>query len=153
MGRLAIDSKRFAIICVLLLSGLAWRPGAAWAGAPKSIPKTIPGGGVLKPDTKHLCPPGGYFLYVFRDGSSECLTPDRFPPRSPADCPPGTTYRVIHKWPVCDNPQEPMTLHHAGEPGSPPIYCKSDADCPRGGVCYPGAFGYNTCGSPGPISR
>ncbi len=31
MGRLAIDSKRLAIISAVLLSGLAWRPGAAWA--------------------------------------------------------------------------------------------------------------------------
>lgn len=31
MGRLGIGSKRLAIVCVLLLSGLAWRPGAAWA--------------------------------------------------------------------------------------------------------------------------
>ncbi len=138
--------RRFVGLVIFLACGL----GTAWAGAPRSIPRTLPGGAVLTPDTKHICGPGGYLLYVFPDGSRQCMHPSQLPPRSQADCPPGTKFMVIHKWPVCDNPRAQFPALHAGEPGPAPPPCRTDADCPRGGVCYP--MGGGMCGSP-PISR
>ncbi len=131
------------ILCVELFAS-----GAAHAGAPKNIPKTLPGGGVLTPDTTHRCPPGGFLLYVFPDGAGRCLMPAGLPPRSQADCSPGTTFRVLSGWPVCDSPPEHFPLHPAGEPAAQIIYCRSDADCPNGSVCYLRRIGPGWCGIP-----
>lgn len=129
------------ILCAGLFAG-----GAAHAGTPRSIPKTIPGGGVLTPDTTHRCGPGGYLLYVFPNGAGRCVLPEQLPPRSQADCPPGTKFTTTHDWPYCWDPNQRSMAHHAGEP--PAIQCRTDADCPNGSVCYVNRFGGGQCGEP-----
>lgn len=139
--------RRFMGLAILLACGLGTPEGMAWAGAPKAVIRTLPDGSMEIPDTKHVCPKGD-FLFVYANGSFICRAFE--PPRSPADCPPGAKYVVIKGLPVCNPLNQQLHALPAGDtgPASPP--CKSDADCPRGGVCYP--MGGGMCGSP-PISR
>ncbi len=129
--------RRLALAAAIVLCAELFASGAAWAGAPKSIPQTVPGGGVLTPDTTHRCPPGGFLLYIFPDGAGRCLMPSGLPPRSQADCPPGTKFRVISGWPVCDSPPEHFPIMPAGEPGVP--RCEHDSDCVSG-VCLTNGY-------------
>lgn len=127
---------------------LACELGTAWAGAPKSIPKTLPGGAVLTPDTKNSCGSEGYLLYVFPDGSSSCIYPSQLPPRSQADCPPGTKFLTTHYWPRCWNPNQRSMVLPTDQFPFRPIQCRTDTDCPNGSVCYVNRFGGGQCGEP-----
>ncbi len=143
-------SKRRVAVLAAVLACLCWTPGvAAWAGAPRSIPRTLPGGAVLTPDTKHICGPSGYLLYVFPDGSRQCMHPSQLPPRSQADCPPGTKFTPTHYWPRCLDLNPPLTVHPTDAYPNMPVQCHTDADCPNGSVCYLNPTGRGgQCGEP-----
>ena len=139
--------RRLMLAAAIVLCAKLFAGGAAHAGAPANAPKTVYGGGVLTPDTKHICPAGPFAFYVYPDGHSACLAPGQFPPRNPADCPKGTTYKILTRLPQCV-PNVPFRVLPlpAGEP--PPIECRTDADCPNGSVCYVNRFGGGQCGEP-----
>jgi len=91
------------------------------------------------PDSNHICE-SGQVLLVYPDGAKSCESPA---PRSQADCPPKTTFRVIAHGGACtlnlDNPGYIPYVHY-GEP--PAIHCEHDSDCQSGfcgsGFCGPG---------------
>lgn len=142
--------RRFVGLAILLACGLGTPEGMAWAGAPKNAHKTVYGGGVLTPDTKHICPAGPFAFYVYHDGHSACLAPGQFPPRSPADCPKGTTFTIMTSgrpdcYPGLSVSHFPPTDAYPNRP----VQCRTDADCPNGGFCYVNPFGRGgQCGEP-----
>ena len=142
--------RRLMLAAAIVLCAKLFAGGAAHAGAPANAPKTVYGGGVLTPDTKHICPAGPFAFYVYPDGHSACLAPGQFPPRNPADCPKGTTFTIMTSGrPVC-YPGLSVSHFPPTDEFPPPPHCRTDADCPNGSVCYP--LGGGICGSP-PISR
>jgi len=71
----------------------------------------------------------GYFLIVHPDGSKSCL--GSLPPRSQADCPPKSTFRVIAGEGGCTLNLDSPGYITGGHPSDPiPNPCEHDSDCP-----------------------